>query len=123
MMSNDFNDRPARDADGSEIFFRSSSDTVYDHPVFQPGDRVEFTVDYPDLPGTENIAAAGDAATVVGVNPTKEPNYSLRLDSQPDAKWPVTASGRYLAPEGSGVRGVQTTRTVLIRNTGELRRF
>jgi hypothetical protein len=86
MMSNDFNDRPARDADGSEIFFRSSSDTVYDDPVFQPGDRVEFTVDYPDLPGTENIAAAGDAATVVGVNATKEPNYSLRLDSQPDAK-------------------------------------
>jgi hypothetical protein len=43
--------------------------------------------------------------------------------NSPDAKWPVTASGRYLALEGSGVRCVQTTRTVLIRTTGELRRF
>lgn len=122
-MPKDFTNRPARDAEGSEILYQSSSDTVYDDPVFQPGDRVEFTTDYPDLPGRENIAVSGDAARVVAINPTKDPSYSIQLDSQPDAEWPVIAPGRVLAPESSGARGAQTTKTVLIRGTGELRRF
>lgn len=122
-MAEDFKDRPTHDEDGAEILFQSSTDSTYDHPIFKPGDRVEFTVDYPDLPGRDNVAAAGDTATVLAINPTKEPSYSVRLDSRPEAKWPTTASGSVLALAGSGMRGKQPTRTVLNRGSGELRRF
>jgi hypothetical protein len=82
-----------------------------------------FALDYPDLEGVEPVARAGDAATVVLVAPMRVPSYLVILDSQPDAKWPRSVAGRYLVPEGSGIRGSQETSTVLIRGTGELKRF
>jgi hypothetical protein len=105
------------------IIFRSSEDTVHDAPLFGEGDRVEFSVDYPALPDAELLARAGDAATVVRVAPTTSVVYEVKLASDPDAKWPLTVAGRYLVPEGSGIRGEQETKTVLVRHTGELRRF
>lgn len=122
-MAEDFKDRPAHVKEGSEILYQGSTDAVYDEPVFKPGDRVEFTADYPSSSNRDNLAAAGDTAEVVGIAPTRDPLYLVKLDSKPDAKWPLNVSGKYLAPEGSGLRGKQETSTVLIRGTGELRRF
>lgn len=122
-MAKDFQDRPAHDEDGSAILFQGSTDAVYDEPVFKPGDRVEFTADYPASSNRDNLAGVGDTGEVVGIAPTRDPLYLVKLDSEPDAKWPLNVSGKYLAPEGSGVRGIQETSTVLIRGTGELRRY
>lgn len=121
-MAKGFKDRPTHEEDGAEILFNSRTDVVHDDPVFKPGDRVEFTVEYPGR-GMEPVAAAGATATVRRINPTRDPSYSVRLDSAPDARWPIVVSGRYLAAEGSGVRGEQTTQTVLDRGSGELKRF
>lgn len=122
-MERDFKDRPSHDEDGSEILFQSSTDVVHDQPVFKPGDRIEFTADHPAVPDRDPLAAAGDTGEVVGIAPTRDPLYLVKLDSKPDAKWPLNVSGKYLASEVSGVRGIQETSTVLLRGTGELRRF
>jgi hypothetical protein len=122
-MSKDFKDRPTRDKKGAEVLFDSSTDMVHDDPIFNAGDRVEFTIDYPSLPNIENVAAAGDAATILAVVPGRSPIYSVRLDSEPESKWPRTVDPSVLAAEGSGLRGRQKTKTVLVRGTGELRRF
>lgn len=121
-MAKDFQDRPTHDEDGSEILFQGSTDTVHDEPAFKPGDRVEFTADYPANPDRDPLAAAGDTAEVVRIAPTRDPLYLVKLDSKPDAKWPLNVSGKNLAHEGSGLRGIQETSTVPIRGTGELRR-
>lgn len=105
------------------VIFSGAEDTVHDAPAFGPGDRVEFSVDYPDLPNIDVVARAGEAATIVGICPTKRVTYEVRLDSEPDVKWPRVVAGQYLVPEGSGLRGKQVTQTVLVRHTGELRRF
>lgn len=122
-MAKDFQDRSTHHKDGSEVLFQGSADMVYDAPAFKPGDRVEFTADYPANPDRDLLAAAGDTGEVTGIAPTRDPLYLVKLDSKPDAKWPLNVSGKYLAPEGSGIRGVQETSTVLMRGTGELRRF
>lgn len=106
----------------AETIFNSREDITYDDPVFGPGERVEFTADYPGMEGRPLIAAAGDAATVLFVNPTRDPSYSIKLDSQPEAKYPHTVSGRWLAPEGSGIRGAQEVLDAVNRSSGELRR-
>ncbi|GAB2707715.1 hypothetical protein ACX801_07880 [Arthrobacter bambusae] len=100
----------------------ASSDNEYARPKFRAGDRIEFTVDFGPR-DEEPYARAGEAGTVVGIAPTKDPVYLVKLDSDPDAQWPRTVSGAYLAPDGSGLRGRQETRTIKNRSTGELRRM
>ncbi|MBP2269229.1 hypothetical protein J3A64_004769 [Pseudarthrobacter sp. PvP004] len=123
-MDMDFPDAPSSpNADGCTTIFSGSRDTIHDAPAFTKGDRFEFALDYPDLEGVEPVARAGDAATVVLVAPMTRPTYNVILASEPNAKWPRTVAGRYLVPEGDGIRGSQETSTVLIRGTGELKRF
>lgn len=122
-MPKAFKDRPTHEEDGAEILFQGSTDVVHDDPAFKPGDRVEFTIDYPGLRNIENVAAAGDAATILALLPGKSPSYSVQLDSEPESRWPRTVAPAALAPEGSGLRGRQKSMTVLNRGTGELRKL